>query len=78
MDPYLPNDHDPVEHETSLQDQTSSDHEAPKVIREFLNFAVNAKEQEKNLVGEFNSRLFDEAVDMTVHRLRTQLGEDLV
>lgn len=68
---------EPVEHDVSLRLDTTDKNEAPKVIREFLFFAAHTKEQRMNLVGEFNSRLFDEAVDMTVHKLRARLGEDL-
>ena len=76
MDPMQADE--PVEHLVPPLGEKPAESDLPKVIREFLIYAANAKEQEMNLVGEFNSRLFDEAVDMTVHRLRTQIGEDLV
>ncbi|OOZ42508.1 hypothetical protein [Solemya elarraichensis gill symbiont] len=56
----------------------SSEQDNPKEINAFLHHASQEKEHLMSTDNEFNVRLFDEAVDMTVHRLRSMLVEDVL
>jgi len=50
--------------------------EDPKVVREFLEYCAETRERKSGLAGDFNARLFDEAVAMTAQRLRDLLEGD--
>lgn len=51
--------------------------EDPKVVREFLLYCAETRERKNGLAGDFNARLYDEAVAMTAQRLRDLLEGDV-
>lgn len=50
--------------------------EDPKVVSEFLQYCAESRDRKSGLAGDFNARLFDEAVAMTAQRLRELVQGD--
>ena len=49
--------------------------EEPRVLQELRIFCRDTRDQKLNAGVDFNQAVFDEAVDLVIHRLHIKLGE---